>query len=147
MHHVLNFVLRLFNFGIICIFAPFYCACFSSLSELESVWPMFHLHFQCQGCQSGAMALKTAQQAIMNCLTALSGHAANARCICSTVAPRCREGSHGHTYLQPNTRACAYGRRFLRMRSARNCFGAALSAPAENNFDTPAMCDTQMHSY
>ena len=61
-----------------------------------------------QGCQSGAMALKTApvkiswrqglllqrqttlQQAIMNCLTALSGHAANARC--STVAPRRREG-------------------------------------------------------
>ena len=79
----------------------------------------------------------TLQQAIMNCLTALSGHAANARC--STVAPQRRHMHHGHTYtyLQPNKRACAYGRRFLRMRSARNCFGAAFSAPAKINFDTP----------
>ena len=67
-----------------------------------------------QGCQSGAMALQTApvkiswcqglllqrqttlQQAIMNCLTALSGHAANARC--STVVPQRRHMHHGHTY-------------------------------------------------
>ena len=83
----------------------------------------------------------TLQQAIMNCLTALSGHAANARC--STVAPRRREG-HGHTYLQPNTRACAYGRRLLRTRSSRNCFGAAFSAPAKKNFDTPEIDSTSL---
>ena len=49
---------------------------------------------------------------------------------------------HGHTYLQPNTRACAYGRIFFRMRSARNCFGAAFSAPAKTNFDTPDKAST-----
>ena len=105
-----------------------------------------------QGCQSGAMALKTApvkiywrqgllsqrqtplQQAIMNCLTALSGHAANARC--STVAPQRRHMNHGHTCSQ--IRAHIYMRQeILRMRSARNCFGAAFSAPAKINIDTP----------
>ena len=67
----------------------------------------------------------------------LEGHAANARC--STVAPQRRLMHHGHTYQQPNKRACAYGRRFLCMRSARNCFGAAFSAPVKINFDTPAV--------
>ena len=70
-----------------------------------------------QGCQSGAMALKTApvkiswrQGLLLNCLTALSGHATNARC--STVAPRRREGGiymhHGHTYLRSQIRAHAH---------------------------------------
>ena len=123
------------------------CVC-EALLNVVLLWVQ-----QVQGCQSGAMALKTApvkiswrqglllqrqttlQQAIMNCLTALSGHAANARCtVCSTVAPQRRHMHHGHTYLQPNKRACAYGRRFLCMRSARN---AAFSAPAKINFDTP----------
>ena len=102
-----------------------------------------------QGCQSGAMALKTApvkiywrqgllsqrqttlQQEIMNCLTALSGHAANARC--STVAPQRRHMHHTAKYARIYTAVDC-----LRMRSARNCFGAAFSAPAKINFDTPA---------
>ena len=91
----------------------------------------------------------TLQQAIMNCLTALSGHAANARC--STVAPRRRGGictTDTPTYLQPNTRACAYGRIFLRMRSARN---SAFSAPAKINFDTPDLlcgsCSSVLYFY
>ena len=126
---------------------------FLAVNRHDALCSSLQHHGARQGCQSGAMALKTApvkiswrqglllqrqttlQQAIMNCLTALSGHAANARC--STVAPQRRHMHHGHTYLQPNSRACAYGRIFLCMRSARNCFGAAFSAPAKKHFDTP----------
>ena len=60
---------------------------------------------------------------------ALSGHVANARC--STAPQRRRHVHHGHTYLQPNTRACVYGRRFF-------ACAAHFRPQREKNFDTPA---------